>query len=226
MSTTLNAQEHLVPEPGLLAECDEYDFKVREVFAAVYAEDVICRVVILASFVPEQVVGVRKTESGQEVFSMTPSTAIWDTEVVRMHEAGQIQSFNKDGKKLTLEEDESSQSLKKRTPADFRKITTEVKAIAIDKALAHRIAAIWERMLLATRYPKEHRQGLDGASYHFSMFCAGRGVISGQVWSPANKTKTSTLVDLADALSQYALGRTDAEALKQTLNRVEKIIKA
>ncbi len=226
MLNVLRAQEHLVPEPGLLAEYDEYRSKVREAFAAAQKEEVVCQAVILASIVPEQAIGVRKSATGHEVFSSVPSSAIWDTELVRMHESGEIQTFNKDGKKLTLEEDESYQKLKKRTPADFRKITTDVKAVAVDNAIAKRIAAVWERMLLATRQPKEQRQGLDGASYHFSMLVSGRGVISGQVWSPNEKTKTAALVDLAYALSDFAMGRSNAEALKKTMTRVEKLTKA
>jgi hypothetical protein len=223
--TASQAQEHLAPEPGLLAEYDEYFFKVREVFAAAQADDVICRVVILESFVPELLVGVRKTGHGHDIFRITPSSAIWDTELVRMYESGQFTSFNKDGKKLTLEENESYQTLKKNTPADFRKITTAVKAVAVDEALARRIAAIWERMLLAARHPKEPRQGLDGASYHFSMSVSGRGVITGQVWSPDEKTKTGALVELAYALSEFATGHSDIEALKKTVSRVEKLTK-
>jgi hypothetical protein len=223
---SLHAQEHLIPETGMLAEYDEYDFKVREVFATAQTHEVVCRVVILVSFMPEAEAGVRKTPTGHQAFCITPSSAIWDTEIIRMHEAGQIHSFNKDGKELTLEENESYQALKKRTPADFRKITTEVKTVPIDDVLAKRITAIWERMLLATRYPKEHRQGLDGASYHFSMFVSGRGVISGQVWSPAERTKTAALVDLAYTLALFANGKTELEAVKKAISRAEKLIKA
>jgi hypothetical protein len=220
------AQEHLVPEPGVLAEYDEYDFKVREVFTSAYSDEVVCKVVILGSFGKEQVVGLRTTAGGHEIFSMFPSSSIWDTELVRLHESGQIQSYAKDGKKLTLEQDDSYQDLKKRTPADFRQITIETQAVPLGDSVAHRIAAIWERMLLDTRQPKQWRQGLDGASYHFSMFVSGRGIISGQIWSPKEKTKTAALEELAYALSQYAMRRTDLDALKKIVNRVDKITKA
>jgi hypothetical protein len=224
--TAVHAQEHLVPEPGLLAEYDQYHFKIRELFAAAQKEEIICQVAILASFVPEQIVGIRKTATAHEVFSITPASAIWDTELLQMHEAGRITTFDKDGKKLTLEEDESYQALKKRTPADFRQIKTDLKTVALDDALARRVSAIWERMLLATRQPKEPRQGIDGASYHFSMFVLGRGIISGQIWSPDEKTKTASLVDLAYTLSLFANGKTDLEALKKTITRAEKLTKA
>ena len=220
--TASRAQEYLAPEPGLLAECDPYHLKVRTVFAAAQTDEVICSVVILGSFAAEQLVGVRKTDKGCEVFIVTPSSSIWNTELVRMHEAGQITSFDKDGKKLTLDEDASFQSLKKSTPEDFRKISTVVKAVAVDEVLAQRIAAVWERMLLSARHPKQPNQGLDGASYHFSMFVLGRGVISGQVWSPAEKTKTSALVELAYVLSGFATGQADVETLKKSISRAEK----
>jgi len=218
------AQDHLFPEPGLLAKYDFYEFKVREVFAAAYADEIICKVVIFGSFENERVVGLRKTASGHEVFSMSPSSSIWDTELVRLHESDQIQT-SKNGKVLTLEQNESYQDLKKRTPADFRKITIEQKAVPIAEALARQIAGIWERMLLGTRQPKEWRQGLDGASYHFSMVGSDRGIISGQIWSPKEKTKTAALEELAYALSDYAMGRASTENLKSIVNRVDKFTK-
>jgi hypothetical protein len=224
--TSLRAQEHLIPEAGTLAEHDEYYAKVTTIFAKARAHEVVCRVVILASFFPEQEVGVRQTPTGHEVYSITPSSAIWDTELIRLHESGQIQSFNKDGKELTLEEDASYQALKKRAPSDFRKITTEVKAVAVDDTLAKRIATLWERMLLATRYPREHRQGLDGESYHFSMFLSGRGVVSGKIWSPAEKTKTAALAELASTLALVVNGKADFETLKKAIVRAEKLTKA
>jgi hypothetical protein len=193
-ATQLQAQEHLVPEASLLATYDEYELKIHEVFASAYSDDVVCKVVFLNAFLPEEVVGLRKTPSGHKVFLMKPSSIIWDT-------------------------------MKKRTPSDFRKITTNETTVPINDDLVHRIAAIWERMLLATRQPKETHYGVDGGASHFSMFISGRGIISGQVWSPDPGTKTAALETLAYTLPHYVGHPSDTAALEIAVENAEKATK-
>ncbi len=218
---TAVGQEHLRPEPGSLAEADEYYSNIRQVFAAAYGDDVIFRVIMLVSFQPEKVVGIRKTSKGYEVFAMTPSSTIWDLESVRMRESGQIRAFDKDGKPMPPDKDESFKELKRRTPSDIHKITTRTEAASISAALADRIGRIWQTMLLDARHPKDLRAGTDGATYHFSMWIYGHGVVSAKVWSPEKGTKTSHLVRLADALSEYGSGKSDAATLTKLLKPLE-----
>lgn len=204
-----------MPEPGILASYDEYDVMVRQVFADAYNGDVVLRVVIEPSFVPEEVVGIRKTEKGFEAFAMTPSSMIWKTELVR------ITTFDKAGKKQPPEKDDSFQEFKRQTPSDIPKITAHIDSAALPALLAQRIARVWKSMLLDARHPKNPHPGLDGASYHFSMWVQNHGDISGEIWSPDERTKTSALVNLATALSQYAKGRIDAQELPKALKPLE-----
>lgn len=226
MTANAQAQDHLEPETGTLGEFDEYYYKISRVFAAAYDKNVVCKTMMPGAQIgTESAVGVRKTPKGYEVFQMYASSRIWDTELVREYEAGRIGTYNKEGRKLTLAENEDYQKLKKKTPADFRTITTTTKSVPIDDALASRIAAIWERMLLATRQPKVNRSGVDGGTLHFSMFVMNRGIISGQVWSPDKDTKTGALCDLAITMLRFANGTSvDLATLNKEVSRVEKII--
>lgn len=219
------AQDHLVPETGPGGGPEAYLLKVNELFGAAQREEIICQVTIIPSFVPEKLVGIRKTATAHEVFTITAASSIWNTELVRLQEAGRTTKFNKQGKRLGLEEDKSFQDLKSSTPADFRQIKTVVQAAAIDETLALQVRAIWERMLLATRQPKEPHHGFDGVSYHFSMAVSGRGILGGQIWSPDEKSKTGALVDVAYSLAGFANGKVDLAELKKAITRAEKITK-
>ncbi len=215
------AQEHLVPEPGILAEADEYHAKIRQVFASAYADDVILRVVSLVSFQPEEVAGIRKTGGGYEAFVITPSSTIWNTELVRLQESGQIATLDKDAKPIPPEKDKSFQDFKRRTPSDIRKITVQTKFAAISGPLAQRITRVWQTMLLDSRHPKKPRLGFDGATYHFSMWIGEHGIVSAAVWLPDERTRTFKFVGLANALSIYARGKSDETALEKFLKPLE-----
>jgi hypothetical protein len=219
-------EDHLVPETGFLAKYDRYQAKLSELFAVAQKGEPVCQAVIIASFFPEALVGIRKNGDGYEAFGIYPKSAVWDTELVQMHEDGQITSYDKDGKELSLEQNESFQALKKRTPADFRKIETVVKAVAIAGPLARRISAVWERMLLQTRYPKEIQLTLDGAAYHFSMPIEKLGIISGEIAGPIRpKSKTAGLMDLAMNLSLFVNDHADLKVLTKSVTQAEKLMK-
>ncbi len=222
----VQAQDRLEPETGVLAEArDEYSEEIRQVFRAAYAADVELRVVVVASFDPEAVVGIRKTEEGFEAFVMTPSSAIADLERVRTYESGQVTVFDRDGKEIPLEKDATFQELKRRTPTDVGKITVQTKVVPIPEPLVKRISKVWEDMLLDVRYPDQDPDFIyirvDGTKYHFSMWVPARGILSGQTWSPEKQTKTAALVDLAFALRQYANKEVDAKKLAASLKPFE-----
>jgi len=222
----LCAQEHLEPETGVLANPDRYSLKVQEVFSSALTNQAVCQAVILASFEPERMVGLQRSDKGIEAFSLSPSSTIWDTEVIALHESGEIETWDTNFHKLSLAENESYQALKKATPADYRSIKVTVKAQPIDEALGGRIATVWKRMLMGVRHPKEKRAGCDGVTYHFSMWIKGRGILSGQVWSPDSKSRTAALVELTEALSRYAEGNLNAAELGRTVLRAEKAAKS
>jgi len=220
LAHTAAAQEYLEPEPGVLAQMDNYDVKIGRVFAAAYAGDVVLRAFILPSFVPEEVVGIRHTDERYEAFVMAPTSTIWNTEIVRLYESGHITTSDNNGKPVPLAKNVEYQKLKRRTP-DIRKITAKTKAVALPGPLAQRIAQVWQRMLLDARHPKAPRDGNDGATYHFSMWIQGYGIVSASIWSPDEGSRTGALTDLASALAQYAKGQLDSEQLAKALKPLE-----
>lgn len=215
------AEDHLVPEPGIFGQLDEYELKVRQVFAGAYDPDVLLRVVIIASFRPEEVAGIRKTDKGYEAFAMKPSSTVWNMELVRLYENGQMTTFDRGGQRLPLAKDESFQKLKKETPADVHQITTTTESAPLALALAERIERIWQRMLLDARHVKKPSLGTDGAAYHFSMWIKYHGIVSASVWSPDEHTRMGALVNLSYELADYARDKSDAQKLANLLKPLE-----
>jgi hypothetical protein len=217
---SIAAQEHLVPEAGVLAEKDEYQEMLREVFADAYTESVILRAFINVSFEPEQVVGIRKTEKGYEVFVITPSASVWETEYDRLTK-GHVTTLDEHGNEVPPPKNEAYEAHKRSLPADFHHITTRTESAPISKTLVERIQHVWERMLLDARHEKNPAIVLDGAMYHFSMWIQGHGVVSGTAF-PANETsRVSALTNLADTLSKYAKQELNSQKLTEALARVK-----
>src|SRR5262249_42738872 len=160
---------------------------------------------VLKSFEKESVVGLRFRKNRVEAFVLEASTSIWDTELLEMYKTGEIgRTSTPDGKEIPLEEDAEYQRLKKQTPADYREIKHVRRARALPKDLAEGIATLWDAMLLDVRHPRKPEGGLDGMTYHFSAFIAGRGILSGQAWSPEQESKIGQLAQLADSLADFA----------------------
>jgi hypothetical protein len=192
---TAVAQDHLIPETGVLAQDEGYHIKLTELLAETLRGDSVLQVVFLPSFQPEAVAGIRKAGNGFEAFASKPS----------YHIAEKI----------------GAAELDKESTPDFRDLTVHTERRAISVPLTERIRRIWQDMLLNTRYPKSPRIGTDGMDVHFSMWVLGHGFISGQIWSPRHG-KTLALVDLADALGAYAEGKLDEKKLVQFLKPFER----
>src|SRR3954454_20805878 len=79
MAYTVVGQDHLTPEEGVLAGAQEYHRMIREVFSEIYHSDIVLQVVFLTAFQPEEIAGIRKTESGFQSFASRPSSHIWET---------------------------------------------------------------------------------------------------------------------------------------------------
>jgi hypothetical protein len=224
------AQDHLEPENGIFSgdvTLSDYYGNVRRVFSSAYAPGGTLCVVILPSFSPESVVGIRESERGLEAFVITPSCHIWNLELLQDYESGRITEIDKDGRKISLAQNESYQKLKQRTPGDVSKITVATVAkplpepLAEQVALADRIKAVWKKALLDTRYAKERHGGNDGTDYYFSMRIEDRGIVSGQIWSPNEHTRMGDLINLVSQIAAYANGKAKATQLEDALKRLE-----
>jgi hypothetical protein len=216
------AQDHLIPDRDALVHPDPYHLKVRDVLLLAFEPGVTSRVIVLPAFRGEYAVGLRTTKEGVEAFVLEASSSIWDVECLKMTEEGRVLVLDDEGKRLPLEQDELYQELKKTTPSDHRKITTNRRARPIPASLAAKIDALWQEMLLNVRYPAETVDGCDGETYCFSALVPRRGQLSGHVWSPEPDSKTGRLVALTEAMADYASGKADLKRLTQQLEKASK----
>jgi hypothetical protein len=215
------AQDHLTPEPGPLADPREYQTKVREVFAEVLHSNVLLQVMFFPAFEPEEMAGIRKTDSGFEAFASKPSSHIWETYSIYEAESEEQRQADKEGKDFPLDPNSELAKMKRQFPSDFRKITVHTDGRVISAPLTERIRRVWQNMLLDARHPKNPAGGNDGETFHFSMWVYAHGWISGEVWSP-EKGKTVALTRLAKALADYAREKTDEKKLSQLVKPLER----
>ena len=222
-ASALRAQEHLIPDTDVFTDPDEYKIKMRHIFAQAFEAGVTLRVLVTPSFsTKEHVAGLLETDKAVEVFVLEPSLRIWDTELLKMYESGEIGTVTKDGKEIPLEQNVAYQKLKKTTPADYRAIKAKRQARPIPKEVAGEIKSLWEEMLLNVRHPSKPDGGKDGVTYDFSAWIAGWGDLSGHIWSPKPESKTGRLTKLADTLADYARGKADLDKLKERLKEARK----
>jgi len=80
----------------------------------------------------EIAVGVQVTRGGAEAFLLSPSSQIWNTEVLKEYEEGKLRSYV-NGKPVALQDDKNYQRLKRTTPRDYRKIGVTRRARPIPK---------------------------------------------------------------------------------------------
>jgi hypothetical protein len=219
--------DHLVPDAADMK--DTYGVKLRTVFAEAYRGEVALQALYVPSFVNEFAVGLRTTAAsgGAEVFLLEPSSSIWETELLRLYESGEIGAVGRDGKPVPLEQNKAYQKLKKRSPADYRKIGVRVRTRPIPQALADRIRSVWFAMLRGVRRDEEEVDGavLDGETYHISAVIDGRPV-GGSVYSPDDSMpKTWRLAHLVDRISEYAQASVDLAALTKAIQEAEQVIR-
>ena len=216
-----SAQEHLIPDCSVLAEPDGYMLKIRHVFAQAFEEHVSLRAIVIPSFEKEYAVGLQATKEGTEAFFLSPSSQVWNTEVLKEYEEGKMRAYV-NGKPVALQDDKNYQRLKRTTPSDYRKIGVTRRARPIPKDLADRITALWHERLLDVRHPTELVDGCDGETYYFSAWVWGRGQLSGHVWSPEPDAKAGRLVGVVTALADFSNGKADLKHLAEHVDRATK----
>jgi hypothetical protein len=214
------AQPHLIPDAGPFGDEQGYEVMVRQVFSAGFEKNVVLRAVIIESFDTERLIGIREGANGFEAFVISPSSRIWDIELVREYENGSITVIGADRKVVPLEKDDDFKELKRRTPSDVRQISTSVRAKVIPKVFVERIERVWQRMLLGTRHTTQPRLGRDGISYYFSMWVNGYGIITGHTWSP-DQGPTKALAALANQLASYSSANSSIKALEKAIRAAE-----
>ncbi len=214
------AQEHLTPEKDVLAGPNQYHVKISRVFAEPLRHDILVQALFLPSFQLEELIGIRKAKTGFEAFASKPSSQIWTTYNIWQAENGQMTYQDERGNVIPPENNPQVQDMKKRAPSSFRDIRVHTARRALPPAVANRIRAVWQDMVLNARTPTERELGLDGETFHFSVRLPTRGSVSATVWSP-NRGKTLALVQLVHALADYARHRADEATLLKVLRPLE-----
>lgn len=214
------AQDHLTPEDDPFAQ-DEYHAKIREVFADVLRRDIVVQVLLVPSFQPEEIAGIRRSEKGFEAFASKPSAHIWTTFNIQEIESGKQRWSDEHGDPIPPEKNPSLPDMKKHAPSDYGQIQVHTDARPISGALTERIRIVWQDMLANARQPTDRDVGLDGEDYHFSTPLRNRGTMGATVWSPS-RGKTLALVSLAEALTEYARGHANEAALIKRLKPLER----
>ena len=212
----LEAHQHLAPEPGLLAEFDSYDHKIRTVLSEGYGRDVLFRMICIPSFEPEWMVGIEKDDNNTcSVFVLRPNKHIWKSELIPMYESGQITEIvqTADGSIESRKATNDLERLKREMPSDFRNIGVEKQSAGIDAGTADLLAEAWSQMILKARHPEEDVIGLDGVTYHFSMWIQGRGIVSGKIWCPEQNTNTGLLTSIGHSLMTYVTADKDKRVM-------------
>ena len=220
IATSAIAQDHLRPEAGDLWNRDEYYAKIRKVFADTLRHDIVVELVFVPSFQPEEIIGIRKKGQAFEAFASKPSSHIWSTFNILEIETGKQRWFDEHGKPIPPEKNPSLPDLKKHAPSDFGEIRVHTDARPLSAALTQRIRTVWQNMVLQAQEPRDRELGVDGEDFHFSLQLAGGGTVTATVWSPSSG-KTLALVNLAQALGDYARGKADEHTLSKLLEPLE-----
>jgi len=227
--------DHLMLEDSILSGGSSlfmrtYDELIVDVLADGYVRDVTLRAVVIPSFSPEYLVGLRSANIegvGHRVFYLRPTIRLWDYELLNMKQTGEIRSLKgsnpkDDVSKLQAEEIER---LRSRLPANPKDVPLSRCEKPLDTAVAQQVSAAWIGVLLETRYlPADDTDGRDGVTYHFSAFqrevLTGQTVspprfLAGEAWSPPRDSKPGRLSELAETLVRYCDGKAEATELEK-----------
>ena len=238
--------DHLIPEASILSGHSSvisrrYDELIVDVLADGYARDVTLRAVVLPSFSPEYLVGLRNANirggADHRVFYLRPTIQLWGYETLRWLPAGSI-DFSQDGNPkddATKLQTDAIERWGARLPANPKDVPLTRCEKPLDAAVAQKVSAVWIGVLLETRYSPAETLGLDGVTYHFSAvhqdILAGRILspphfLAGETWSPPSDSKPGQLAELAETLVRYCDSKAEAtelERLAETLaKRLEK----
>lgn len=190
---------HLEPDDSVFDKGWRLDYysNVARVLGDVVPEQAP-KVYVLPSNMPEYVVGIDDRESSCSIVVGRVEHTLWAYE------------SRKDAPDLELPAD---------WPKDPLDVEVEVDAQPAPRHFCDRIQAVWIATLLETRYPDSGQVqiGLDGVSFHFSVWLRGMGMLHGKIWSPEPMTTPGKLVALAHAMRNFArTGSQDTLARVQT----------
>jgi hypothetical protein len=232
-SVTRSAErpDHLVPESSVLAGSEslwsqDYFNLITHVLSDGFDRDVEVRAVVLPSFSPEYLVGIRGAAPGKptnyHVFYLRPKVQLWGYQSLQSLENGltAIKSKGAGEKEIEAQAEEIAR-LKAYLPAKAEDTPLERCEKPMDAKLAERVKKVWVGVLRETHYPLHDDMGLDGVSFYFSAWDEYQP-LSGQTWTPSETSKPGMLAELAETLVRFCDGRSPAESLERQADDLTK----
>jgi hypothetical protein len=226
--------DHLTPEGSILSGgssilSKRYDERIVDVLADGYADDVTLRAVVLPSFSPEYLVGLR---SDHRVFYLRPTIQLWGDERLRMLPAGSV-DFSQDGNSkddASKRQTNEFEGWASHLPAHPKDVPLTRCERPLDAAVARQVSTAWNGVLLETRYSPTETPGVDGVTYHFSAnhhdVLADRisplRFLAGETWSPPSDSKPGRLAELAETLVRFCDGKAEATELERQADALAK----
>lgn len=196
--------DHLRPEESALSDpgarfLHEYYLNVAQVLKPQPNEKINAHVVVLPSFSPEYLVGIKQLDHDYQIFSIEPEISIW--------QFSYIDDFRKNPDKFdSYDIPAHIEALEKKSqqiPLSYDDIRVVRCTVNIPKTVAENLLRVWQSMLLEVRFPPKGRPVLDGVRYHFSMRDKDSfQTLSGKTHSPAQNTKVGKLVALTDKMKK------------------------
>ena len=216
LSSGVSAQDHLVPPDQDILPT--YHATLRRVLNEGYQPQVRARVLIVPSFRPERMIGLRQKGEDFEIFSVSPTVHIWKYEIINSLKEGRIRVIS--GKT----ERDSITELEKDLPKYPTEVPLKRCEVSIDASMAKAIISAWLHMLNSVQEDKTGDIILDGTGYYFSMPVNGHELV-GEVSNPRTSSRTGKLVDLAYLKDEFCQTRRPKE-LRDLKRLGEEIISA
>ncbi len=156
------------------------------------------------SFQPQYAIGIFEKDGKFEVRGLRVETNLW-------YHQYRVKNFKKWQEGKLSDEDYQKNKDSPFWGKSFSELEMSKCKKSLEADMAEQFLAVWEKMLLGTRYRKKNRFGLDGTRYHFSFRS-----MEGQIWSPEGGTKMDKFVRLGESLVIYCEGDS-AEPLNEAM---------
>jgi hypothetical protein len=205
-----HANEHLEPEysqfaraglPPSATSLRPYHEVVITVLQGAFAPDVRARLVAMPSFTPEYALGIKENGGSYKIFHLASQSQLWSYENLKtlreIQDAGGLP-----GQETNIAD--AIAEYESRLPDDYHDVETSYCEFDIPSELAEDLLAVWEKLLLETRYGDQAPVGPDGTDYHFSMAASGV-VMAGKVWDPDPQSKTGAMVSITETMKNLCL---------------------
>jgi hypothetical protein len=177
---------------------DSYQRAIRRVLWQGFRNDVVLRMLTIGAFGGEDITGIRHVASGYRVFTVAPSSDIWDEEVKRIH-----------GKQ-----------------PDFSKIRSTYHERPIPEPLVARCVAVWTHALSDRRnYPsaKDRPIYLDSTQFYFFVRIGARESLAAHTSNflgPVTAELTTVGMNISSRAIQQIFDRDLDKALRRAERRL------